>query len=129
MALTLERLAAAGLAWPLPEALSDRVLEGIATVDGHGELAAVADHDLAAVLDLLVRRRGHDVVATDPHALTAERVLHGVSEGVHVLVSPVDHEVDALVEAGKGDRAGDDTSKGQALDDQAGGREITVVQT
>src|SRR3954454_10589062 len=29
VALTLERLAAAGLAWPLPEALSDRVLEGM----------------------------------------------------------------------------------------------------
>src|SRR3954471_10471934 len=29
VALTLERLAAAGPAWPLPEALSDRVLEGM----------------------------------------------------------------------------------------------------
>jgi len=33
VALTLDRLAAAGLAWPLPETLSDRVLEALLYVD------------------------------------------------------------------------------------------------
>jgi transposase len=58
VALTLERLAAAGLAWPLPETLSERVLEamlyaGTGTKQGRS-LQAVAGPPCAAAS--MVRR-------------------------------------------------------------------------